>query len=149
MLKCRVLIDVATRFSGFGQCSTYLFVGFLFQAAYLALLSENIVCFMGICWTWQILNPAFNDHRIVALTLYNAEILALAIKFGPSNSDDPFLFRSTDAGQTWTQQAIYENPPYVYVGTSGNNSSIWREGSILWIKSSNNLYKSEDDGLTG
>ena len=99
--------------------------------------------------SWQILNPAFNDHRIVALTLYNAEILALAIKFGPSNSDDPFLFRSTDAGQTWTQQAIYENPPYVYVGTSGNNSSIWREGSILWIKSSNNLYKSEDDGLTG
>jgi len=47
MLKYRVLIDVATRFSGFGQCSTYLFARFLFQAAYLVLLSDNIVYFMG------------------------------------------------------------------------------------------------------
>ncbi|MBC7774388.1 MAG: T9SS type A sorting domain-containing protein [Phycisphaerae bacterium] len=96
---------------------------------------------------WESVNPALNDLRVVSQFVSGNEILALAIKFISSYDDNPYFLRSTDAGQTWTQIAIYENPPYIYLSTSGDDVKVWRDGGRIWINSQTALFYSTDDGL--
>lgn len=97
--------------------------------------------------SWQSVNPAFRDIRIVAQYATDNELLVLGIKFMSSYDEEPYFFRSTDNGFTWTQTGIYQNPPYIYLSTSGDNVKTWRDQGRIWIKSSGNLYYSNDNGL--
>ena len=98
--------------------------------------------------SWKSVHPALNDLSVVSQFVSDDELLVLAIKFGSNYNNNPYFLRSTDAGQTWTQVAIYENPPYVYLGTSAEDVEIWREGGRIWINNQAELYYSTDDGLT-
>ena len=98
--------------------------------------------------SWNSVNPAFNDMRIVGQFVSDDEILALAFKFAPNYNETPYFLRSTDAGQSWTQIAIHDNPPYIYLSTSGNDIRVWREAGRIWIKSQDELYYSTDDGMS-
>jgi uncharacterized repeat protein (TIGR01451 family) len=98
--------------------------------------------------SWKSVNPAFNDMRVVSQFVSDDEILVLAFQFAPNYNETAYFLRSTDAGQSWTQTAIEENTPNVYVSTTGSDLKMWREAGRIWINSQGDLYFSTDDGMT-
>jgi len=97
--------------------------------------------------SWKSVHPSLNDLRVVSQFVSGDEILVLALKFISSYDEEPYFLRSTDGGQTWVQTAIYENPPYIFLSTSGDDVKVWREGGRIWINSQTDLYYSTDDGI--
>lgn len=98
--------------------------------------------------SWQSVNPALNDLRVLCHFVSDSEILALVIKLGPHYEDYPYFIRSTDAGQTWTQIAIYENPPYIFLNSTVGEAKVWRDGGRIWINTYGaELYFTNDNGF--
>jgi len=96
--------------------------------------------------SWSPLSPEMNDLRIHSIYVKDSEILALATKFLGQYHQEGYFFRSSDAGITWTQNAVSATPPYINLNNNFGGIKLWREGNRIWIKNNSGLYFSEDDG---